>query len=829
MKNLTSYLYRFTEKGNDIAYVHRDGLRLVKWSYKEIARASFQFARLLEQRGIRRSDKVLIHYENSAEWVVAFWGTLLRGAVVVPLDLQSTEEFVERVSEQVKARLILCHSSSPVKLEVEKLLLDGLKEQLRGISEEDYKGPDLLEDDIAQIIFTSGTTESPKGVILTHKNILANLRPLESEIRKYLKWEKLVHPLRFLSLVPLSHVFGQFMGLFVPQLISGTVFFTNSVSPAEIINSCRQNRISVLVAVPRFLLSIREKLERDWLSEKRASDLHKLLEESGRSFLWRLWTFREVHRKLGWKFWAFISGGATLEQSTEEFWNRLGFVVIQGYGMTETASLVSLNHPFKRGRGSIGKSLPGREIRIDETGEVLVRGENVSPGYWNSPHTRDEEDWLRTGDIAEVDASGNLYFKGRKKDVIVTSAGLNIYPEDLEAVFNRQPEVSESVVISFESGAGPEPLVVLKPSDPSMDPASVLERANKELAPHQRVGRIVVWPLPDFPRTSTQKVKKSEVKEIAIGLLSGDTKLTRRNLVSSTIAQVAGTPHVELDPSLNLTTDLKLDSIGRVELISALEEKYQIELDESSCTTATTVGDLLNSASDSTRNYPDSSWAQSAFVKASRTILFYTLVLPVTRLMCWVRVEGVENIEKIPGPVLFISNHITMADQALILSALPGRFRRNMAIAMEGEILREWYRPANCSSVFGRLLGLAQYYLVVTIFNVFPLPKKSGFRKSFRFAGESMDRGFSLLVFPEGTRSNTGRMNRFMSGIGYLASQLHTPIVPLKIKGLYELKERRQYFSWPGEVTVSIGRPLSFKDRTPLEITDELEQKVACL
>src|SRR5262249_18691078 len=297
----------------------------------------------------------------------------------------------------------------------------------------------------------------PKGVRLTHRNLLANITPLETEIKKYLKFERPFHPIRFLCLLPLSHVFGQFMGIFVPRLLFGEVFFQSHFNSSEIIATVKRERISVIAAVPRQLESLREKIERDYSSR---GELEKFLgrfaSAEGKHFLRRWWIFRDVHRHFGWKFWAFVSGGATLDEETESFWQRLGFAVVQGYGMTETASLVTVSHPFKIRHGSIGKTLPGQELMLDASGEILVRGANVSSGYWRGAVQTmgGDEGWLRTGDVGEMDAEGNIFFKGRKKDVIVTAAGLNVYPDDLEAALNRQPEVKTSCVIGVESARG---------------------------------------------------------------------------------------------------------------------------------------------------------------------------------------------------------------------------------------------------------------------------------------------------------------------------------------------------------------------------------------
>src|SRR5205085_10403271 len=259
----------------------------------------------------------------------------------------------------------------------------------------------------------------------------------------------------------------------------------DSLNPSEIIAAIKKQRISVVVTVPRFLDSLRQKIERDYAARGESDVFYKKLEAAEHvHFLKRWWLFRRLHRQLGWKFWAFVVGGAALNQPTEVFWRRLGYAVVQGYGMTETAALISVNHPFKIGHGSIGKTLPGQQMKLDESGEILVRGDNISPGYWRGDvkSITNAEGWLRTGDVGEMDAAGNLYFKGRKKDTIVTAAGLNIYPDDLEAALNAQPEIRDSAVVSIDSRQGPEPMAVLILKDEHSDPAMAIQRANQRLA-----------------------------------------------------------------------------------------------------------------------------------------------------------------------------------------------------------------------------------------------------------------------------------------------------------------------------------------------------------
>ena len=844
-KTVASYLDDFLSRGNETAFAHRHGLRVKRWSYRQIAKTAMRFARELEARRIAKGDRVLLWAKNSPEWVSAFFGCLLRGVIVVPLDLQSEPGFVKRVQEQVGAKLALCDAATSglVEQSLPVIELDELSSQIAHHSSNPYPITDDWYDDPVEIVFTSGTTAEPKGVLITHRNLMANLTPLEREIKRYLKWERLVHPIRFLNLLPLSHVFGQFMGVFVPQLLGGEVFFQESLSPSQIVQTVKSERISVVITVPRILDALREKIESDYEARGKLDKFQNAIASSaGRNFLRRWWTFRAIHNMFGWKFWAFISGGATLNPDTEQFWQRLGFAVIQGYGMTETASLVSVNHPFKQGRGSIGKVLPGQEVKLAENGEILVRGENVSPGYWrdNEQSRAAENGWFRTGDVGEIDEEGSLYFKGRKREVIVTSAGVNIYPADIELVLGRQPEIKAGVVIKIEGPHGPEPLAVMILRDDHANAEAAVNQVNELLAPHQQIRRWFVWPGEDFPRTATQKVRKHVVGEVVraelarAGQISGSAvapAIGHSNNLVEIIARISKDVSATLDPSAKLGADLKLDSLGRVELLSALEDRYQLEIDEAAFTDATTLAEvekiIREGRHEEATPYPYPQWQQRWPLSWLRITLLYLIVLPVTRVMGWPRIRGKEYLRNVRGPLVFICNHVTMVDHALVLLALPGRFRTRMAIAMDGEQLREWLHPQPGTGLFTRLLYLLQYVSVVFFFNVFSMPQKSGFRRSFMFAGQMMDHGFSLLVFPEGQRTKHGALNPFMPGTGLLIQKLAAPVVPMRIDGLWELKSAGRHFAWPGEVSVIIGEPVSYSlQEDPEAVATDLAEHV---
>jgi long-chain acyl-CoA synthetase len=361
--------------------------------------------------------------------------------------------------------------------------------------------------ELAEIIFTSGATAEPKGVTITHANILANIVPVENEILKYRKWSIPFAPIRFLNLLPLSHMFGQSMATFIPPVLPGEVIFMTGVNPREIIRQIRTRRISVLVSVPRILDVLRA-----YIME--AVPEAATPAPPNTNWVRHWWHYRRVHNLFGWKFWSFIAGAAPLAPDLEAFWANLGFVVVQGYGLTETAPIVTLNHPFHTSQGSVGKPIGGVKVRIAEDGEILVRGANVTSGYFNGTaedNASFEDGWFHTGDIGSVDEDGKVFVRGRKKEMIVLSDGLNVFPEDVERVLNATPGVKESAVV------GNDRVHAVLVLDDGVTPESIVERANCELEAHQQIREVSVWPGDALPRTEgTGKLKRVAIRDWVI-------------------------------------------------------------------------------------------------------------------------------------------------------------------------------------------------------------------------------------------------------------------------------------------------------------------------
>jgi len=816
---LAEYLARFESLGEDAAYAERQGYRTIRHSYRDLARMAYGFAAELESRGIRKGERVMLWGPNSAAWVAAFFGCAYRGVIAVPMDDSATTDFALRVSQHVEPKLLVC-SPQHAPADQPFLLFDVLKPRVRPASPAE---PVTLEDPL-EIVFTSGTTGDPKGVVLTHGNVLANVEPLEAQIAPYLKYEPLVHPIRFLNLLPLSHVFGQFLGMFLPSLLRGTVFFQDTLKPAEVLHTIKRERISVLVAVPRMAQSLKEKIERDVESEESIQDFReKLRAAEGKHFLLRWWIFRGVHRRLGWKFWAFISGGAALDVDTEEFWRRVGYAVVQGYGLTETTSLISVNHPFKTGKGSIGKVLAGREVKLAPDGEILVRGSGVASGYWNAGELQpvsSAQGWYHTGDIGELDREGNLYFKGRKKDVIVTSAGMNVYPEDVENAIKRQPQVKDCVVVPLAIGENAEPAAGLILRGGEADADSVIDNANKSLAEYQRVLRYVVWPDEDFPRTSTLKPRRAEIAETVRQMLgfSQAPAAGHHNTISDFLSAITKR---SVGSSLDQNADLNLTSLERVELLGALEEKYQLDLSETRFSAINTIADLdrmLKGEAKEKASYNYPAWTQSWPSTWIRFAVHYLLLRPAVFVLGWPRIVGRENLRGVNGPLLVVCNHIDDVDVGLVETALPFRIRHKLATAAGGEALQALRQPPADRNLFLRVFDRTAWFFGVMLLNLFPLPRQAGFRDSFRFAGQSVDRGYSILVFPEGRHTTDGHMNPFRSGIGLLAQNLGIPVLPMRIDGLFEVKQAHKRVARPYQISVKMGAPISFPPGTDPEV-----------
>lgn len=853
---------------DDTFVVHDNGYRVRRATYREVAAASRRLARRFLAEGLQPGEKVVVWCENRTEWIVAYWAVLLVRAVVVPVDFRASGELLTRISHIVEARFILVGDEVEVPAGSTGAVwrlgdIVAFDDETPGPDDSQADGPvepwrpagSPAPQELAEIIFTSGATAEPKGVTITHRNILANVVPIEREVAKYRRYARPFHPIRFLNLLPLSHMFGQSMATFVPPMLTGTVVFSHGYSPTEILHQVSSRRVSVLVCVPKVLDVLREHIQRIAPETVAPDPL------AGRHWAWRWWHYRKVHRAFGWKFWCIVCGAAPLDPDLEAFWRKLGFLVVQGYGLTETAPIVTLNHPFRASRGTVGTPIAGVKVKIADDGEILVQGENVTSGYYQDgsapgPDSAFRDGWFHTGDIGEIDEAGRLRIKGRKKEMIVTPQGLNVFPDDVEKALMEQPGVVEAGVVGVPV-EGEERIHAVLVVEPDTDVSAVVRAANARLEDHQRVWSTSLWTDGPLPRTEgTQKLKRRDLQRWATGGATAQARPSSHGTsILDIVARYSGGGTLTADTTLD---ELGLSSLDRVELMMDLEEAYQATLDESMLTGPRSLGELERELTaglaasaaavpaegtgpvvggDSTRagdrgratsiTFP--SWNRSRLSWFVRRISLPTWILPLGYIYMDLEVTGLDHLAVVEGPVLFAANHQSHLDTPAILMALPPTWRYRIAPAMAKEFFGAHFFPRG-RSLGERLKGSTLYVLACQFFGAFPLPQReAGTRQTLRYAGDVAADGYSILLFPEGRRSEDGQIDTFLPGVAMMASKLNLPVVPVRLTGLDKVLHRTMRWPVRGPVRVAFGPPLHLSGDDYAGLARQVEEAVRSL
>jgi long-chain acyl-CoA synthetase len=818
MRTLTDLLESFFDRGESSAFVFRTGVRRRAMTYFELYRAALKTAAFLERKGVGPGDRVILWGPNSPWWGVAFWGIVARGAVAVPVDFMSGKERAETIAELTSATFAFQSRFKADRLEREGALLEDLEFLIE--DEEMLPAVAASPDDLAELVYTSGTTGNPKGVMLTHGNLAANLLQVSSHI------EVVTDGFRFLSVLPLSHMFEQTCGFLTPLYRGASVIYIRTIKPSAIMSALSDENVHVVVLVPRLLRMLRSSIEREFESRglrsllARGLALGERLSRGARRIL-----FLPVQKKFGRNFTLFVSGGAPLDPDLGRFWDAMGFRVVEGYGLTECSPVVTAGTFEKQVFGSAGKPLPGVELRI-ENEEIHVRGENVFPGYYCNPEATREalrDGWFRTGDRGRIE-DGWLYIRGRSKEMIVTGAGINVYPDEIEEVLNRTPGVRESCVVGIDRGDGETVHAVLIPDGSGRRAEEIVGEANRSLDALHKINGFSVWPEPEFPKTTTLKIRKFQVKErIVAGGAEGAAGGTFDRLVEL-VSRVTGASPREVREEASLVTDLGLTSIGRLELVNYLEQEYRVDLEDSLIGPETTLAELRRII-DRREKLEISSrfrfWTNGPCVRGIRKICDLLLNGPLFRLFVTLDVRGVENLANLPEPVLFTSNHLSYFDQPAVMFALPEEIRYRTATAAWEEFFFKNYRnPAQ------HLWKRFTYEYGTIGLNIFPLPQSSGFRRSLYFMGKLADRGINVLIFPEGERSRTGKLLPFQPGLGLMVKELGVPVVPVRIVGMEKVYPRGAIFPRQGRVTVVFGEPARYRMETPQEIVADAERRV---
>ncbi len=853
--------------------IRRQG-RWMRYSYDEAVRAAGSIALRFEECGLHRGDRVIVWAENGPEWGLTYLAAMRSGFTAVPLDPQLSAQDAIAAARFVDAKLVCASSATAAKWNsvtdsdfraIPCVVMEPPFVPPPGASQDTLRdAADVSATDIASILFTSGTTIAPRAVPLTHRNLISNAQAMVQ-----------THPIlatdEFLSVLPLYHVFEFTAGFVVPLCSGSTITYVEQLKGPEILSAMQETGTTVMMVVPRLLQLFHDSIERQVASAGAVrrgmfatlgilSDL-----SAGR---WARPLFRPVHKKFGGRLRMFVSGGSGLDPVLWHAFRRLGFVVHEGYGLTETAPVLCVTPPGSAKPGSVGPPLPNVEMQIhnaglDGVGEVWVRGPNVMSGYLQNPEATAEvftDGWLRTGDLGRFDEVGFLHLTGRTKDLIVTAAGKNVYPDEVELHYRGLPNVKEICAIGMppKNGAGDEVhavVVIDMQVVPESDRSSIereirraAERIAETLPTHQRIQTLHFWQR-ELPKTSTLKAKRGLVREMLIHGES-ETRLDHPGVpgvpptpatsptpvhaalaaVQAILARITRRAPQTIQPETHLMLDLGIDSLGKIDVITAVESHFRISIDDPTAAGISRVSDLLRIIGDGAPLKCESRvesrwtrWFRTNEVLAATNGASNHRSSPLRWLArggmglfmhSYVRVQvvGRENIP-IEGPFLLAPNHASHLDAPAILTAIAGRRRVWVAAAEDYFYRSRWRR-----FVMGRC------------FDAVAFDRQADGVQGLLRCSEILARGDGVLMFPEGTRSLDGRLQPFKIGAAVLAIQRRIPVVPVRIDHAFKLMRKGRRLPRPGTIRVTflptLVPPDIVQDADPYPIFHEFARRI---
>lgn len=825
MQNLGEFLGKYSKEHNvRVAYEIKRGFRTQRFTFDDVHRLALKTAAFLTQIGLKKGDKVAIWAPNMPEYPILYFGCWILGVIAVPLDVRTTEETVKVFLTKAKCKLGFKGKFVPGdfgKLIERTFFLEDLPELINTLplyppQRSPSATSEVSWDNLAEIAFTSGTTGTPKGVMLTHGNIL-------SEVEALTKAFPFKNEYRTLSLLPLSHAFEQvvdFLALFKSGI---KVTYLERINRLTILKAIRKGKITSVVLVPQALQLLMSGIEQE-VEKKSKQKLWNILNTVSPLlpiFLRRL-LFHQVHQKFGGNLKFFGSGSAPLNIKLARKWENLGIEVFEGYGATETTAALTINTPSEKRLGSVGKVLPSCEIRINpQTHEIEAKGPNLSPGYFEDDQNSKaafDDGWYKTGDVGEIDQDGFLYITGREAFRIVLPNGQKVYPEDLEKKLNAHQLVQESCVIGVkrEEGEVVRAIVITKYPQ-KLD--TIINEVNQNLASHEQIMEWSLWSEDDFPRTPILKIDRRKVVEVVSGLQTEKltSEIKTEDKLIKIINLISKVSPLKIKESSTLAGDLKMDSLNRVELLSLIEQEYAVALPETAINPQTTVGllrKLIEKSPAVAQDLPINEINYQTWVTNLRTIFQGLVVFPIHQLFVPMNIQGRENLKILKVPAIFYFNHIGIMDGICILRVLPKNIRKNLVIAVDSEVWKDYRKN------FVEILG-----------GGFPFDKREKIKASLEATGEFLDKGFSIMMAPEGEFSPDGKLMRFKSGAGFIAVEMQVSVVPIKIDPSY-----REIFPSMGgiflenipktrkTIWVKIGKPIEFKKGTDYDEATQIMQ-----
>ncbi|MFP4556768.1 MAG: AMP-binding protein [Bacteroidales bacterium] len=797
-----------------------------QYTYQELLQLIEKFSLLFREKNYR---KVAIYSENRVEWIAAFYAAWHNNCIVIPIDFMASTDDVSYILNDCKPDLIF---SSP-----------NLKEQVEGFKQNIEHQPQIITfnevelpkvdytaewkepksvDETAVIIYTSGTTGSPKGVMLSYKNIIANLKGVSEKVEIY-KEDRQV-----LMLLPLHHVFPLVGSMMAPLFVGSSIAMAPSMQSSDLLETLKKNKVAIMIGVPRLYEliynSIKVKIDASGIGRL----FYKIVKLTGSKKLGKK-IFKKVHDNFGGNLQFLVSGGAALPKHVGELFQTLGFDVLEGYGMTEASPMITFTRPGKVKIGSPGQPLPGMEVEIRD-GEIVAKGDNIMQGYLNRPEeTADvlKDGWLHTGDLGYLDKNNFLFITGRKKDIIILSSGKNVNPVVLEQDFQKSfDEVQEAGVFLHKNHLHiailPNLEILSKLNVQDVEEYfkhEILPVFNAKLSAYKRILKFAIVNS-ELPRTRLGKIQRFKLAEHA-ETSSGkaevqDFEPTEYYLAVKSFIETQ--IDFDIKPDHHIEFDLGLDSLNKLSLIDYIEKSFGVKMDEKKLINFPSINHLSEYIKEKSQWFREetTSWADALKEKVDMKLpkswptqnIFKSFAKYFFKIYFRFRGEGAENVPK--GPCIIAPNHQSFIDGLFVASFL----RR--------KVFKETYFYAKKKHVNNKLLR----FLARTN-NVIVMDMEKNLKESIQKMAVALKEGKKIIIFPEGTRSKTGELGEFKKTFAILSTELNVPVVPVAIDGADRALPAGTKFPRPWtRVKVKFLEPIYPKGHTPETLVDGVQETI---
>ena len=814
-----------------------------QYTYAETYALSRQVAWQLWQSGLRKDDRVVLVSENQPEWCIAYLAAVQIGAAVVPLDAQTPTREILAIAEFTDAKSILASENvlkqSGKTLSASEPVLHNINKncEMVGADNEvsdpsnteipaDFPNVEVTPDTVASIIFTMGTTVEAKGAMLTHGGFISNVQAVAKALPP-------TDAERILSALPLYHALSFSCSLLMALYSGTTATYVNALRPTTLLKTMREAKTTAFIGVPRLFQLLQSTVERQ---AARADTPGGTLAE-------------KVLSVMGGEIRVLVSGGASLSDSIYDAFQKFGMTLYQGYGMTETAPVLSVNPYLKSKRGSVGPAVEGVALKIDNPnsdgiGEIIAKGPSTMRGYYQNPEATEKairDGWLYTGDLGYMDEDGYLYLTGHCKDIIVPASGKNVYPVELEALYRDSSAISEICVVGipYEDGSDTAIHAVIVPATPDektkVEIQEHLQACAKVLPSYQQFHKFHLWD-DALPKTEDGRIDREGLKhnleahieemerlqeDFQTEVKSETSAVPRTDIpeeILSTLARLARMPAHQILRESRLDTDLGLDSLTRLDLLLVLEARLGETIPDALLANLETVGDVVEltetfhtDAARAEDKHPEKEKQEFRQVPRWYARAFRTVITSIYRNYFSLECHGLEHIPQ-GKPYIIMPNHTSHLDTLTVITALGTKAYRLWTLAA-----RDYWFATPFQGWFAR-----------TCLNALPIEREGNFTEflqDLRAANEVMAQNNGLLIFPEGTRSLDGNLQPFQPGVlSLLIYGPNVPVIPAFIEGTYHALPKGQNLPKKHPVRIVFGEPLTFpleswgsQDGTPID------------